>query len=241
MSDERTHYDEDLTAAEHALRLLSRDELRGASRREASDATFAERVARWRGRFAPFFEEIEPVVPPADLFPRIEAAVESRHTANDNLSVLRRRLSAWKAAAAAMTAIAASLALILLLEPRTAPTSVPPVSSQQAMVAILAADDGTKAVASWEPGKRQLILAVTGDMPVTSNQSPQLWVIPPGDKPHSLGLMPAGKQAHLNLAKAIAQLLEQGATIAVSVEPHGGSPTGAPTGPVIASGALNPA
>jgi anti-sigma-K factor RskA len=36
-------------------------------------------------------------------------------------------------------------------------------------------------------------------------------------------------------------LLQQGATIAISVEPRGGSPTGAPTGPVIASGSLTPA
>jgi anti-sigma-K factor RskA len=46
---------------------------------------------------------------------------------------------------------------------------------------------------------------------------------------------------HMRLADALAQLLRQGATIAISVEPPGGSPTGAPTGPVVASGPLNQA
>jgi anti-sigma-K factor RskA len=42
----------------------------------------------------------------------------------------------------------------------------------------------------------------------------------------------------MELAQALAELMRNGATIAISVEPRGGSPTGAPTGPVIASGAL---
>jgi anti-sigma-K factor RskA len=46
---------------------------------------------------------------------------------------------------------------------------------------------------------------------------------------------------HMRLADALAQLLQQGATIAISVEQRGGSPTGAPTGPVVASGALSKA
>ena len=53
--------------------------------------------------------------------------------------------------------------------------------------------------------------------------------------------MPASKQMHMRLADALAELMQQGATIAISVEPPGGSPTGAPTGPVVASGALQSA
>ena len=44
--------------------------------------------------------------------------------------------------------------------------------------------------------------------------------------------------SRMELAETLADLLSQGATIAISVEPPGGSPTGAPTGPVIASGTL---
>jgi anti-sigma-K factor RskA len=63
-------------------------------------------------------------------------------------------------------------------------------------------------------------------------------VIPAGGKPRSLGTMGDSKQMHMRLADAIASLMESGATVAISVEPPGGSPTGSPTGPVIASGSL---
>ena len=53
--------------------------------------------------------------------------------------------------------------------------------------------------------------------------------------------MPAKRQMHMQLEDALAELMRQGATIAISVEPPGGSPTGAPTGPVIASGTLQSA
>ena len=56
-----------------------------------------------------------------------------------------------------------------------------------------------------------------------------------------MGTMPAAKQMHMQLADALADLLQQGATIAITVEPRGGSPTGAPTGPIVASGALTKA
>ena len=66
-------------------------------------------------------------------------------------------------------------------------------------------------------------------------------MIPAGGKPRSLGTMAGGKRMHMSVEQALAQLLRAGATIAVSVEPAGGSPTGQPTGPVIASGTLQTA
>ncbi len=95
-----------------------------------------------------------------------------------------------------------------------------------------------KVVASWDPAARQLVLGVAGDMPADPKHAHELWVIPPNGKPRSLGTMGSGKQMHMRLAETLATLLQQGATIAISVEPPGGSPTGAPTGPVVASGSL---
>jgi anti-sigma-K factor RskA len=242
MSDSLKGPAEGVTAAEHALRLLTGEDQQEATRRAVSEPGFAAEIARWRGRLAVLYDEIEPVAAPPDLWTQIEARTTGRSAANDNVSALRRRLVAWKAAAGAMTALAAALALFVLVEPRTTVVPQPQIPAAQRpsapMVAILADSGRNKAVASWDPGARQLVLAVTGDMPVGSQHSPELWVIPAGGKPRSLGLMPEGKQAHLRLADAVAQLLAEGATIAVSVEPRGGSPTGAPTGPVIASGAL---
>jgi len=235
--------DRDPTAAEYALRLLTGDELRDADNRLESDPAFAREVARWRGRLAPLHQEVEGVSPPAPLWDRIAVGIGTAPPANDNLAQLRRRVRVWRVVAGTMTAIAASLAAAFLAVPKTTIVPGPPVerAAGAPMVAMLGDEKAVKIVASWDPGARQLVLAVAGDMPADPVHSHELWVIPAGGKPRSLGTMGSGKQMHMRLADQLATLLQQGATIAVSIEPRGGSPTGKPTGPVVASGALHPA
>lgn len=250
MTDRRDEIERDGSlAAEYALGLLEGAELVAARAREASDQAFAEETARWRGRLAPLYDEIEDVVPPADQWDRIEAATRRTSIANDNDRQLRRSVTAWRLATAGMTAVSAVLALALAFEPR--PVAVPPAapasqtvpSPQQRppMVAIASGREAATVVVSWDPNSRQLVLGTAGTLESDAQHSHELWVIPAGGKPKSLGVLPPGKTTHERLASAIADLLQQGATIAISLEPRGGSPTGAPTGPVVASGALSPA
>lgn len=233
----------DWLPAEHALGLAEGHDLKQAALRANDDLAFAAEVARWRSRLAPLHDEVEAVPPPEDLWRRIQVAAGIRPLAADNVVILRRRLVAWRAAAGGMTALAASLAVILLFQPRQAVApATPPVSTARApMVAMLGDEQAMKVVASWDPNARQLVLAVADDMPADPAHAHELWVIPQGGKPHSLGTMPASKQMHMRLADALATLLQQGATIAISVEPPGGSKTGTPTGPVVASGMLRTA
>lgn len=235
MSDKRR--DRDTLAAEHTLGVLTGEERREASALESSDATFAVEVARWRGRLAPL-ADWEPVEPPVGLWPRIEAAIAGR--TGGNVVQLRRKVTAWQAATAGMTALAASLGLVLLQQPRSVEPLATPQTAATPMVAMLGNDQKQmKVMASWDPVSRQLVLAVAGDMPADPAHAHELWVVPAGGKPRSLGTMPSSKKMHMQLADALARLLQQGATIAISVEPPGGSPTGAPTGPVVVSGSLD--
>lgn len=236
--------DKDTAAAECALRLLTGDDLRKARERTRNDPEFAAAVARWRGRLAPLDAETADVAPPAELWNRIEAAAGGLSATNDNVEALRRKLNLWRTATGAMTALAASLILFLAFQPRPTLFNPPPQTPQRAsvpMVAMLGDKGAIKVVASWEPAAHQLILAVPGEIPADRSHARELWVIPAGGKPRSLGTMPTGKQMHMRLAEALADLLQHGATIAISIEPPGGSPTGSPTGPVIASGALTKA
>ena len=244
MTDKRNPIDElDSTAAEYALGLLVGDDLSAAQARARSDPHFAAAVARWQGRLAPLNGETAAVSPPPGLWDRIETTLNGRWASNDNLVVLRRKLNLWRSATGAMAALAASLALFVLFQPR--PTAAPPAQERSLasapMVAMLGDKSAIKVVASWDPAARQLVLAVPGDLPADKGHAHELWVIPAGEKPRSLGTMPTGRQMHMRLADALADLLQHGATIAISIEPPGGSPTGAPTGPVIASGALSKA
>ena len=233
--------DRETLAAEYALRLLDGDDLSKAEARAKSDPGFAAAVARWRGRLAPLDAETAVVAPPAGLWDRIEAAVSGRSASNDNVVDLRRKLNRWRTATGAMTAVAASLILFLAFQPRPASQNPPAQAGRSEsipMVAMLGDKSAIKVVASWDPAARQLVLAVPGEISVDTLHSRELWVIPAGGKPRSLGMMPVGKQMHMRLAEALAELLQHGATIAISIEPPGGSRTGAPTGPVVASGAL---
>lgn len=244
MSDERDQSEgRAVLAAEYALGLLTGDDRLEAERLASSDPDFAREAARWRGRLAPMIGEVDETAPPATVWQRIAAAT-GEGSQSSNVILLQRRVRAWRGAAAAMTALAASLAVFLVMEPRPAPVPTPAPHAKKAPAAPLVAMLGneqsqTKVVASWNPATRQLVLAVAGAMPADPNHSHELWVIPSDGKPRSLGTMGGAKATHKQIADAVADLLTQGATIAISVEPPGGSPSGAPTGPVVASGALS--
>ena len=68
---------------------------------------------------------------------------------------------------------------------------------------------------------------------------PELWLIVPGKDPRALGVFEAdeaGGACHPGAAHG--RRHHAGSALAVSLEPPGGSPTGQPTGPVIAVGKL---
>lgn len=241
MTDDRNLTEEQaMLAAEYALGALDGADLAQAQALAASSPVFSAEVAMWSSRLAPLLDEVAPVAPPARLWRRIAAAVGG--AANDNLVLLKRRVTVWRGAAAAMSAVAACLALILAVQPRgLAPPTTVQAPTAPPLVAMVGDEKQMKIVASWDPMGRRLVLAVAADMPPDPSHAHELWIIPSGGKPRSLGTMGGGKQMHMSLEQALAELMRQGATIAVSVEPPGGSPTGAPTGPVIASGTLRTA
>ena len=72
-------------------------------------------------------------------------------------------------------------------------------------------------------------------------RAPELWLIPAGQKPISVGMIMPDKPTTLVLDAALLSQLGPTAALAVSVKPIGGSPTGQPTGPVIAKGAISTA
>ena len=243
MTDRRDDEEMNVLAAEYAAGALDGADLDQARRRETTDPAFALEVARWRGRLAPLHDEVDAVAPPPGLWTSIDAALgSSPAAANDNPAALHKAVNLWRGATAAMTALAACLALVLVLQQRPiaapAPQPAPAAARATPMVAMVGDKQATKVMISWDPSARQMVLAVAGALPGDASHSHELWVIPADGTPRSLGMMPADKQSHMRLAEALASLLQQGATIAISVEPRGGSPTGAPTGPVIATGAL---
>jgi anti-sigma-K factor RskA len=74
---------------------------------------------------------------------------------------------------------------------------------------------------------------------LAAGKATELWLIVPDEKPIALGVFPAIETATMQLPPDIMARLNAKATLAVSIEPTGGSPTGQPTGPVIATGEMH--
>ncbi len=79
---------------------------------------------------------------------------------------------------------------------------------------------------------------------IDSSKSFELWLLPAAKRaPISMGLMPASGESDIKLSAALFAVLKQNlkfaSGMAVSLEPKGGSPTGAPTGPILYQGAIS--
>jgi anti-sigma-K factor RskA len=239
MTDDRRPDDEERAAlaAEYTLGLLTGEALARARALEASDGGFRREVALWLGRLAPLLDEIPEAVPPAGIW----AATERRLGATaaklpDNVALLRRRINVWRGYAAAATALAASFALVLILRPAPPPVALPQAA---AMVATMGAEgSAAKLVATWDPDSRRLIVAAAAGMGSLPGKGYELWLIPGDGRPRPIGMIAASAPMRVAPPARLVAALREGAVLAVSIEPPGGSPTGLPTGPVIATGKL---
>lgn len=223
-----TDPDPDMLAAEVALGLLEGAERAAAMRRLLTDPDFAREVEGWRHRFAAMFDEYRPVTAPELQIDRIVAAPVAAPAA-------ARSRFRWAFVPLA-AAIAASVALLL---PRPAPMVPPPpvAQPQPTLLAALAPTDqrGTPIAASIDLAHNEVRVVAHGLAP--AGKDAQLWIIR-GGVPHAIGLLARTGATRLPLPAAERAALNTDAVLAVSIEPLGGSPEPAPTGPVVASGAL---
>jgi len=242
MSTRPPRDEQDMVAAEYALRVLEGEELAEAQRLERSDPAFAAAVADWQERLAPMFDEVAEATPGPAVWQRIETIISP---ANDNALVLVRKLRVWRAYGVGASAVAASLALFVVFigTGRDGAGDQPPAQVAQAdrapvLVATLASQDADTSLSVAFDGQRSSILVTPGKLSGAPGREHELWIIPEGGQPMSLGLVRAGEPQRLPVSPQLAPHFRPRAAIALSLEPVGGSPTAGPTGPVVASGAL---
>lgn len=227
---------DDLVAAEYVLGVLPAQERQAAAERIESDPAFARLVDAWEDRLSPMAAAYPEVDPPAAL----KQAIDRRLFANRQARAEAPRAGFWQSlalwrglAAAAVVALVVAIAVPFVMQPGGAPQQV------VRLVASLAPHDSdVHYLAVYDAQTHELGLShVTGDRP--QGRDFELWVIE-GDNPaQSLGVIPAGSRAEIPISDALRAKLESGSTLAISVEPPGGSPTGQATGPVVAAGGLS--
>jgi anti-sigma-K factor RskA len=226
---------DDLIAAEYVLGVLSAAERQEATHRIDTDPAFARLVDEWEVRLSPLAD----AYPAAEPSQSVKAAIDRRLFASASASTspaaapragIWASLSFWRGlTAAAVAGLAIAVAL---------PYLQPPAQQQTRLVASLAADSSNvKYLAVYDAAHHNVGLShLSGER--DQGKDFELWLIE-GDKPPvSLGVIPVGAATTVPVTPTIQQQIEQGAILAVSVEPPGGSPTGQPTGPVVATGDL---
>lgn len=230
-------------ALDYALGALSREDRRAVETRLRSDPTFRALVESWQASLAPLDEETADVAPPPALWDRIadelQPAMRPRAVPAAPKRGFWESLAVWRGLAlGASTAAGVALALVVMPRPAATPAATPATAPAGLLTARLASADGNALLAAtWDPSRGTIVLTPAGEAE-HAGKSPELWVIEPGQAPRSLGVIDLdGAQAHAIPKERIAGL-KPGSTLAISLEPRGGSPTGAPTGPVVATGTL---
>ena len=209
--------------------------LRGGARRRfeallPAHAQLRGATRAWEERLMPLTAVLAPVQPSREVWRRISDRIGSqREAAATPPRGAWQRLGFWRGLAGLAT-VAAFAFGVLLMNPAVVP---PPV------VVVLAATDAVAGAAAAP----SIVASISGDgttlvarpiVPVAAraDRSLELWAVPAQGVPRSLGLLPGGR----GTVALHARVLAGADTLAVTVEPLGGSPSGAPTGPIVYAG-----
>ncbi len=203
----------DLLAAEYVLGTLPLAEREAAATRLRRDTHFALAVARWETRLENLnsgFAE----APAPDLLPKIEARL---------FGTPAPKTPFWKGWFAGAAAAAALGLAVLVFWPPT-PTPYTPLTT-------LAAEGSALRYEVALRGEELRVARLAGPA-AEAGRVHELWLIVGDAAPVSLGLI-EGDEVTLP-----ASTFGAGMVLAISLEPTGGSPTGAPTGPVLVTGVI---
>ena len=231
--------DDDMVAAEYVLGVLPADERAVAARRIATEPDFARFVDAWEVRLASMADAFDPVEPPASTKQKIDARLFAAAGSSASRAGLWSSLALWRGlTVATLLALAAYVGLTYTNLPFSQPPGLQQPGAAQRFVASLAHDDtDVRYLVIYDGSKRDVALShVAGDRP--AGRDFELWAIDGDAPPVSLGVIPAGSSVHLTLDETVGETIDQGAVFAITAEPLGGSPSGAPTGPVLAAGDL---
>ncbi|WP_439497679.1 anti-sigma factor [Bosea sp. (in: a-proteobacteria)] len=241
-----TPNERDALAGEYVLGLIEGADLAAFDRRLESDSDLAAAVERWRAHFAAIDATVTPIAPPPGLWSRIEAdlagvaqapvraAAEAVRPSPRGTTSPASRLQDWwnslfvwrgAALAGALAAIVLAVGLVGALDR---------ARRQPVMVAVLMTEASVAAavVHTFADGRVEMLPLQAIDVP--EGKALEIWTL--WDRavgPRSVGLIDQARSTPLrldNLPLGKDQLFE------ITLEPATGSPTGRPTGPIIAKG-----
>jgi anti-sigma-K factor RskA len=226
----------DRLAAEYVLGTLHGGARRRFEKLLAGSIPMRRAVQAWQERLFLLSLGLEPVEPPARVWTQIANRIGATQPAT-SLPVQNSHL--WQAVAATVAGIALTLGVLLMTRTPEirVQTQIEVRPVQSAHTAIVADATAPIWVLNVYPATgtaaAELRVQAVREIPLPGNQSFELWMLPDsGSPPVSLGLLPRSGSVVLPLTDEKLRTLIATSKVAVSIEPAGGSPTGAPTGPI---------
>jgi anti-sigma-K factor RskA len=209
----------DRLASEYALGTLRGPARRRFERWRANTPFVDQRCRFWEERLMHLAKGLTPVQPSRHVWP----AIQRRLNLTTRQSALRRIRP---------FALAASVVLVVGLAALLYWRSLP--ADRATAVATISAKSGDHI---WELqvfGNTDRLVARAAKLPARPPGSDyELWALPKGAAPVSLGILPAAGASSRTLTMMQKQALALSSQVAVSIEPLGGSPTGQPTGTIV--------
>lgn len=230
MTDGRQITEEEATrAGEYVLGLLSAAERRAFEAEMAAFPALRDEVMAWDEDMIPLADGFAEEAPPS----HVKAALDARLFGVEQKRGFWSSLALWRGLAVVSIATAAVFALMTTVEMPQPPA--PAGGAAPDYVSQLAGDEsGLQLAAAFDAGRGVLqINRVAGD--AAPGRTLELWLIEGDNPPVSLGLLPAERRGQIRVPPDLAPRFRN-AVLAVSDEPPGGSPTGTPTGAVLATG-----
>ncbi len=224
------HADISWIADEYVLGLLDPKETAEIEEAMDRDANLRAAVAISRDRLLPLDVALEPAVVGQALWQRIESALPD-HQKTDFPALKRpaseNRPNSWRNTA--LGALAATIVLVIGLAYSLMRTVEPLV------VAVLVSETGEIRAIVEDFGNENAAVRMLSDLHVPNDKTIQVWTLPSREMgPVSLGLLRGVHSARLSSPELPAPQLDQ--LYELTLEQAGGSPTGRPTGPILAKG-----
>lgn len=232
--------DDDLLLAEYALGVIEQVDRQRLDIRLAEQPSLRERLEEWHEHLAPMLKDIPAQAPPEYVWARIRQSLGQdmrapRRSEGDVRPGLWNSLLLWRWSALAGLAAAMLMAVMLLV---TLPADGPvPVPASMLSASLRLESGETFYTATVDADRRNLVVIPAAGVELDGRQA-QLWLIAGDNPPQSLGLLPSDSARRLPIPDDLQALASANSVFAVSLEPPGGSPTGLPTGPVVAQGVL---
>ncbi|WLS04912.1 anti-sigma factor [Shinella oryzae] len=229
MSQDNATPKDEILAGEYVLGLLSLEARRAVERRMAEDHSFATLIQHWESDLSTFNDAYDEVSPSDAVLGQIKGRIFGEQQVANARRGLWNSVSFWRWLSIGTSAIAASAMIY-------ASGSVSLGVSDRKYIAELSAPaNAVSMLVNYDSGSgRMRVVPVAAG--AREEKSLELWLVPGEGDPLSLGVLPPGTEGDLVIPADLRERIGDGATLAVTLEPFGGSPTGRATGPIVASG-----